>query len=195
MLTPTLEEGLAAYSIGEKLRGLRLAKKMGLAELGAHTQLSPALLSKLERGKIFPTLPTLLRIAMVYSVGLDYFFRSDSEHDRLAIVRRQDRRSFPDDPGGEAISYRFESLDFTAVERKLNAYLATFEPIAADKARAHEHEGAEFIYVLTGSLGLRVEEEEVVLEAGDSVYFDSRRSHAYRKVGEVPCSALVVTTS
>lgn len=194
MLTPTLEEGLAAYSIGEKLRGLRLGKKMGLAELGAHTQLSPALLSKLERGKVFPTLPTLLRIAMVYSVGLDYFFRSDPEQERLAIVRRQDRKSFPDDPSGKAISYHFELLDFAAVERKLNAYLATFEPIAADRARAHQHEGAEFIHVLTGSLGLRVGEKETVLEAGDSVYFDSSHSHAYRRMGDVPCSALVVTT-
>jgi transcriptional regulator with XRE-family HTH domain len=193
MLTPTLEEGLAAYSIGEKLRALRLRKKMGLAELSAHTELSPALLSKLERGRIFPTLPTLLRIAMVFSVGLDYFFRDDDDRQRLAIVRRAERQSFPDDPSGEAVSYYFESLDFAAVERKLNAYMATFEPIGLERARPHAHDGAEFIYVLGGQLALHVGDEDATLEAGDAVYFDSSRPHSYRRVGVEPCTALVVT--
>ena len=61
MLSTTLEQGLRAYGIGDKLRTLRLSKKMGLVELGRHTGLSAALLSKVERGKLFPTLPTLLR--------------------------------------------------------------------------------------------------------------------------------------
>jgi transcriptional regulator with XRE-family HTH domain len=74
MLTASLSRGLAEYGIGGKLRALRLRRKLGLVELGRHTGLSPALLSKLERGRMFPTLPTLLRIALVYGVGLDHFF-------------------------------------------------------------------------------------------------------------------------
>ncbi len=65
-MTDTIAEGLGRYSIGEKLRSMRLRKSMGLVELGKHTGLSAALLSKLERGKLFPTLPTLLRIALVF---------------------------------------------------------------------------------------------------------------------------------
>ena len=76
-MTDTISEGLGRYSIGEKLRSMRLRKSMGLVELGKHTGLSAALLSKLERGKLFPTLPTLLRIAMVFGVGLDYFFTDE----------------------------------------------------------------------------------------------------------------------
>jgi transcriptional regulator with XRE-family HTH domain len=71
MLSATLEAGLSDYAIGARIRALRLKKKMGLVELGLHSGLSPALLSKLERGRLFPTLPTLLRIALVFSVGLD----------------------------------------------------------------------------------------------------------------------------
>ena len=74
MLTATLQAGLDAYTIGPKLRALRLKKKMGLVELGRHTGLSSAMLSKIERGRLFPTLPTLLRIALVFGVGLDFFF-------------------------------------------------------------------------------------------------------------------------
>jgi transcriptional regulator with XRE-family HTH domain len=53
---------------------------MGLVELGRHTGLSPAMLSKIERGQLFLTLPTLLRIALVFSVGLDFFFSGGEEH-------------------------------------------------------------------------------------------------------------------
>src|SRR5512134_658326 len=112
MLTPTLRQGLGDYAIGERVRTLRLKKKMGLVELGRHTGLSPALLSKIERGKLFPTLPTLLRIALVFSVGLEYFFAGAREKPVVAVVRRKDRVSLPDRPGAREAIYRFESLDF-----------------------------------------------------------------------------------
>jgi transcriptional regulator with XRE-family HTH domain len=74
MESETVREGLKRYGIGGKLRRLRLRKSMGLLELSKQTGLSPALLSKLKRDVMHPTLPTLLRIALVFSVGLDYFF-------------------------------------------------------------------------------------------------------------------------
>jgi transcriptional regulator with XRE-family HTH domain len=49
-------------------RELRLKNKMGLVELGRHTGLSPAMRSKIERGHLFTTLPTLLRIALVFGL-------------------------------------------------------------------------------------------------------------------------------
>jgi Helix-turn-helix domain len=69
MLSATLTAGLNRYKIGPKIRALRSAKGMGLAQLAEHTGLSPALLSKVERGQLFTTLPTLLRIAMVLASG------------------------------------------------------------------------------------------------------------------------------
>jgi transcriptional regulator with XRE-family HTH domain len=66
MISETLAEGLAEYRIGRKIRALRQAKKLGLVQLGEHSGLSPGMLSKIERGQVVPTLPTLLRIAMVF---------------------------------------------------------------------------------------------------------------------------------
>lgn len=105
MLSDTITNGLKPYAIGEKLRALRLKKEMGLVELGKHTGLSRALLSKLERSKLFPTLPTLLRIALVFSVGLDYFFTDERKRHVVALVRKKDRKRFPDRPGTIDISY------------------------------------------------------------------------------------------
>ncbi|MEQ1474088.1 MAG: cupin domain-containing protein [Candidatus Acidiferrum sp.] len=193
MLSATLHQGLKNYAIGEKLRGLRLKKKMGLVELGRHTGLSAALLSKVERGKLFPTLPTLLRIALVFSVGLEYFFAEDQRKQTVGIVRRSERKRFPERPEGGDISFYFESLDFAAVERKLNAYHAEFQQLQPGKAHVHHHPGAEFVSVLRGKLEMIIAATVHVLDSGDSIYFDSSLPHSYRRVSQKPCSAIVVT--
>ena len=195
MLSATLQEGLTEYAIGEKLRALRLKKKMGLVELGRHTGLSPALLSKIERGRIFPTLPTLLRIALVFSVGLDYFFTGPREKPMLAVMRKGSRVSLPDRPGARDIAYRFESLDYGATERRFNAYYAEFLAPSQDCLRPHSHPGVEFLYVLQGRLHLQVGEQEQALEAGDTIYFDSHVPHAYHRTGTRSCSAIVITAA
>jgi transcriptional regulator with XRE-family HTH domain len=195
VLSETLAKGLGRYAIGEKLRALRLRKKMGLVELSRHTGLSAAMLSKVERGKLFPTLPTLLRIALVFSVGLEYFFSDDQKRRVLAIVRRAERKRFPERPDGRDISFYFESLDFAAVERKFNAYYAEFQQLPPGKARPHHHPGVEFLSVLRGKLEMRIGTEEHVLDTGDSIYFDSSIPHSYRRISQKPCSAIVVTAA
>lgn len=193
MLSTTLENGLTKYAIGDKLRALRLRKKLGLVDLGKHTGLSPALLSKLENGKLFPTLPTLMRIAMVYSVGLDHFFAPPEKGPVLSIVRREERRKFPDAPGAADVNYLFESLDFPAKDRRLNAYLAEFRSIAAEKIRRHHHSGVELVYLMSGELEVRIGKEEHTLGEGDALYFDATVPHGYRRVGKKTCTAIVVS--
>lgn len=167
---------------------------MGLVELGRHTGLSAAMLSKAERGKLFPTLPTLLRIALVFSVGLEYFFPKDHNRHAIGIVRRAERKRFPERLDARDISFYFESLDFAALERKLNTYHADFQPPLPGKARTHQHSGAEFLSVLRGKLELNIAATTHVLNAGDSIYFDSSVPHSYRRISRKPCSAIVVTT-
>ena len=193
MLSKTLEDGLSKYAVGEKLRALRLKKKMGLVDLGKHTSLSPALLSKIETGKLFPTLPTLLRIAMVFNVGLEHFFTAPESGPVLAVVRRAERQRFPDSPESEAPAYHFESLDFPAKDRRLNAYYAEFHPVAVEKVRRHQHGGVELIFILKGSLEVGIGKAAHTLEEGDAMYFDASVAHGYRRVGKKPCAAIVVS--
>jgi len=195
MVSDTVVQGLKPYSIGEKLRGLRLNKKMGLVELGKHTGLSAALLSKLERGKLIPTVPTLYRIALVFSVGLEYFFTDERKRRVVAIVRKEDRRRFPDRPGTPDVAFFFESLDYPATERKLSAYLADFQPIAKEKLKSHSHSGVEFVHLFSGALMLKIGMQEYELGSGDSIYFDSSAQHSYRKIGAGTCNAIVVTAA
>ena len=188
-----ISESLKPYSIGEKLRTLRLKKKLGLLELGKHTGFSAALLSKLERGKLYPTLPTLVRIAAVFNVGLDHFFSDERKRHVVAIVRKQDRQRFPERPGTDEVAYYFEALDYPANARKLNSYWAEFQTIAREKLKPHSHPGVELLYVLTGVLMVIIGSEAHELLSGDSIYFDCSVPHSYWKSGDAPCSALVVT--
>jgi transcriptional regulator with XRE-family HTH domain len=192
-MNDTIFDGLNRYSIGEKLRSLRLRKSMGLVELGKHTDLSAALLSKLERGKLFPTLPTLLRIAMVFGVGLDYFFTDERKRRVVGVVRKNERLRFPERPGMQDVPYYFECLDYRATERKLSAFLADFQELSPERNKPHQHAGVEFLYVLKGSLELKIGSEDFVLEAEDAIYFDSAVMHSYHRKGSKACSAVIVT--
>jgi transcriptional regulator with XRE-family HTH domain len=191
MESETVTERLKKYAIGGRLRRLRLAKSMGLVELSRHTGLSPALLSKLERGVMHPTLPTLLRIAMVFSVDLDYFFRPQPAP-LLAIVRKQERLRFPASPDVKKAAYYFESLNFPAAERVLDCYLAEFEAVEGAASPLHHHRGIEFLYVSSGKVELRFEASVHELAAGDAAYFDAVAPHGYRRIGSRRTVALVV---
>ena len=141
MLSKTLQDGLNDYGIGAKIRALRLKKKIGLVDLGKHTGLSPALLSKIERGRLFPTLPTLLRIALVFGVGLEFFFAGAREKPLVAVTRKDQRVELPERPGAREAAYRFASLDYPATERRFNCYYAEFLPVARGEATAARPSG------------------------------------------------------
>jgi transcriptional regulator with XRE-family HTH domain len=193
MISETLAAGLAQYKIGAKVRALRLNKKLGLVQLGEHTGLSSAMLSKIERGQVFPTLPTLLRIALVFGVGLDHFF-VDEARPLVAVTRKQDRLRLPDRRDAKASAYFFESLDFPVADRKIEGYYAEF-PAHSKPSEPHRHDGAELIYVLKGRLAVTVDGDDHVLHAGDAMYFDCGAPHSYRQSGRSSCAAIVVVTA
>jgi quercetin dioxygenase-like cupin family protein len=151
------------------------------------------MLSKIERGHLFPTLPTLLRIALVFGVGLDHFFREDSDRPVHAVVRKADRIRLPDKAGRTSPAYCFESLDYPVSDRKLSGYYVEFGK-EDEQSEPHEHPGAEIIYVLDGELVVNLEGEDFTLGQGDSMYFDCAHPHTYRRKGSLPCAAIIVVT-
>ncbi|MFP5276797.1 MAG: helix-turn-helix domain-containing protein [Acidobacteriota bacterium] len=188
----TAERVIEEKRIGERIRRLRLKKSMGLVELGKHTGLSASFLSQLETGRVVPTLRNLARIAMVFSKDLSYFF--DSEPAPIFRVhRRADRVRMPQ-TGVDPPTYYFESLGYMVPDRHMDPYYAEFVPLEnSTEPKAHIHPGFEFLYVLHGELSLRHAEQESILEAGDSAYFDAGTPHSYQCVGRKPAGAIIVT--
>jgi len=190
----TVQRVLSSYDLGRKLKQLRLRKKIGLVDLGKHTGLSASMLSQLENGKLIPTLPTLARIAMVFDVGLDHFFADRKRRSLFSVVRAGERMRFPDRADSPKPAWFFECLAFSTQEKSLQAYLTVFEPRLPQEVVDHVHEGAEFIFVLEGALGVHYSDEETILHTGDSVYFDASHPHGYRSVGDAQAKAIVITT-
>ena len=165
---------------------------MGLVELSKHTGLSPALLSKLERDVMHPTLPTLLRIAMVFSVGLEYFFNPEPKP-VLEIVRKKDRLRFPDSPDGRNGRLLFRKPRLPRPQPRPQRLPGRIRAREGRASRPHEHPGIELLYVLSGKVELRIGEDRHELAEGDSVYFDSSVPHGYRRIGVKRTTALVAT--
>ncbi len=185
----TLTTELSTYRIGPRIKTLRLKKQMGLVQLGEHSGLSTAMLSKIERGQLFPTLPTLLRIALVFGVGLDFFF--DRTGPRIAVTRKNDRLRLPIPAGASPTSYFFESLDYPLPDRRMEAFLADF-PNGSPPSDPHQHGAEELIYVLEGALTVTVEGEKTTLTAGDAMTFDSSVPHSYQSAEKGSCTAIIV---
>jgi quercetin dioxygenase-like cupin family protein/DNA-binding XRE family transcriptional regulator len=189
----TIRRVLSSYEVGQKLRKLRMRKKIALVDLGKHTGLSASMLSQLENGKLVPTLPTLARIAMVFDVGLDHFF-GNKRRGLFTVVRKSERIRFPERPGMPKPAYFFECLAFATQDKSLQAYLAEFPKRAVEEVSEHFHDGAELMHVTEGSLSVQYEDEEHLLHAGDTVYFDPSEPHSYRGLSKQPARAIIITT-
>ena len=187
-----LRTELAQYLIGQKVRALRLRRSMGLTQLGQRTGLSPALLSKIENGKLVPTIATLLRIANVFDVTLDHFFQNEHRRRIIAITRKQDRESSAQPRPVSEDGYDLTRLDLGVGDRKFQPYLAEFAASPESAGRPHMHQGFEFVHVLAGKLQLTIGSDDNVLEPGDSIYFDSNLRHSYRCLGQETCRAFMV---
>ena len=182
------------YELGRKIRQLRLKKKIALVDLGKHTGLSASMLSQLENGKLIPTLPTLARIAMVFDVGLDHFFADKRKGKNFSIVRANERIRFPERADAPNPGFFFECLDFNTQDKSMQAYVAEFPQREHKSGTEHVHGGAEFMLVLEGEIAIWYQDEEHILAAGDSVYFDASEPHAYRGLSPAWARAVVITT-
>jgi transcriptional regulator with XRE-family HTH domain len=181
---------LEPYCIGMKLRSLRTQKRLTLSRLAAETQLSTALLSKLETDRMVPTLPTLATISRVYGVGMSYFFAEPAKH-TLSITRRA--HLLGNNRGPESV--KTTPLNAPSDNSGLTAQMIEF-PIggtscAPDSTRAING----MIYVLEGKLQLDAGGMHEVLETGDCAYLESEMSLAWSAAGKHRCRILAVTAA
>jgi quercetin dioxygenase-like cupin family protein len=165
---------------------------MGLMQLGERTGLSPALLSKIENSKLVPTVPTLLRIALVFDVTLDHLFHNEHRNRVISITRKEQReQAAMYHPRGND-PYDLMRLDMGNGDRQFQPFLVEFLPETESNVKSHMHQGFEFIHILSGSLQLLIGADESTLRAGDSIYFDSNLRHAYKRIGKEKCTAFMV---
>jgi transcriptional regulator with XRE-family HTH domain len=187
-----VEALIEAKAIGERIRGLRLKRSMGLVEVGRQTALSASFLSQLETGRAVPTLRNLARIAMVFGKDFTYFFREEDPN-IFHISRGKNRIRLPlgkkDNPF--LIS---ESMSALIPDRSVVPCIAEFLPGIEGAAFAPPiFEGLELVFVIDGSLTLSTGTEKQRLWDSDSAWIEGNAKRQYECHGDTPARALIIT--
>ena len=163
-----LREDLAL--IGGRLRRLRKERGWTLEDLATRTGLSRAYLSRLEGGERQPSLSALSEVAWAYGVPFASLFATERESEHGVIVRGQDSET----RRGKGLSYaRLSTSDWVFNLQPLRVTV----PADGGGEFLYQHEGEQWLYVLSGRLRLELSQEEFVLEPGDAAHFDADQKH------------------
>jgi transcriptional regulator with XRE-family HTH domain len=181
------EWALKPYCIGIKLRALRTQKRLTLSRLAAETNLSTALLSKLETDRMIPTLSTLVTISRVYGAGLSYFFSEPSTH-TLSITRKAHLQG--NGRGLEAA--KTTPLNGAGEKPRLSAQMIEFPPGGNASSIDPFRGKSALIYVLEGRLQFDAGGMQEVLDSGDCAYMESEMTLAWSAAGSHRCRILAV---
>ena len=191
--SPESGGGPTPIDLGARVRELRAERGWSLDETAARTGLSRSSLFKIEKAQMSPTFDALLRLAKGFAIEVPQLLVARSV--RGAESRRSIARA------GESPSY--ESDNYAQVPLAAELSHKSFLPFELVlRARSLDefegwdrHETEDFMYVLSGTMVLYTEHyEPLVLERGDSVYYDSRMGHACVSQGEEDAVVLWVSS-
>ena len=182
---------VASLEIGSQIRRLRNRRSLTLQELAELSGLSKPHLSQIENNVVTPPIATLLKIATALGVGIGYFFKDSSKPSNVVVTRKNDRYGVAKGPHISHIGYQYEPLAYPKVNKSMEPFVVEMEQREAKDIVFNNHRGEEFLFLLNGRLEFRCGDDVIVLEEGDSIYFDSDIPHGYRGI-DGPAKALVV---
>jgi transcriptional regulator with XRE-family HTH domain len=179
------------YQFGEKIRAVRERRSLTLRAVAEQAGVSESLVSQIERNKVSPAMDTLLALADVLNLDLDYLF-ADFKRDRVVkVVRKKDRLSFTR-PGG-VLYERFAQVEGDHRDG-IEAYSITLEPGAKTGSAGYGHPGWELGIIETGRAELTVGKVTHVLRPGDSVSFKADSPHVLANGGRAPLRVFWIVT-
>ena len=89
-------------------------------------------------------------------------------------------------------NYAYLTLTPGAENKHLKAFKVTVDPLQDHKGVGYQHEGEEFVYILSGNMEIIVGDHVNRLNAGDSLHFNSGIRHMMRNIGQEKSEMLVV---
>ena len=187
---PTTGELQLEVSIGRRVRLLRQRLQLTATELAAEAGLSPGMLSKIENGGTSPSLSTLKALARALNVPMTSFFADFEERRDCSYVRAGqgvliERR-------GTKSGHRYELLGHSlSGDIVVEPYLITLSE-DAEPYVLFQHDGVEFLYMLTGKVIYRHADKLYPMSAGDALFFDAGAPHGPEELIERPMTYLSI---
>jgi transcriptional regulator with XRE-family HTH domain len=191
-------------SLGNRLRSERERRKISLRELARRVNVSPSLVSQIERGLAMPSVGTLWLVTTELGIAIDELFslperstpapatgKAGATASRGPVQRRDSRKRIR--LAGGVLWERLTAEADDAVEFLRVVYEPGAESCAADEL--FRHGGIEYAYLLSGRLGLQIGFDSYELEAGDSVSFNAQMPHRLWAIGAEPAVAIWVVVN
>jgi len=163
--------------IGQRLKGLREALDMTAEEFAVSCNIQPSEYQLYEAGEKDLTISMLKGIASKHNVDVSVLMFDDEPRMSSYFLTRKGK--------GLAVnrvsSYNYQTLAGGFNNRKADVFEVTVEPKADDADIHHStHTGQEFNLVLEGRMLLQINGKDLILEEGDSIYFDSGLPHGMK---------------
>ncbi len=168
--------------VGKKIRQERLKKKMPLDRVANETGFSIDYLKKVESGKKIPPVGALLQIARALEIDSGFFLKEQESNLRNRIKAYTKRTE----------NYAYTTLTPGAENKHLKAFKVAIEPMTDHKGVGYQHEGEEFVYVLSGKIEVIVGDHVNTLDVGESLHFNSGIRHKLRNIGDEKAELVVV---
>jgi len=175
--------------IAERLRGLRDALEITPEEMAEACHLTMEEYLQLESGTVDISVSVLHQISQAYGVELTTLMFGDEPKMSSYFVTRKGK--------GIAVertkAYKYQSLAAGFAGRKADPFLVTVHPKPEnDPIYLNAHPGQEYNLVLSGRMLLQINNKELILEEGDSIYFNSELPHGMKALNGEKVSFLAV---
>ncbi|QRN99335.1 helix-turn-helix transcriptional regulator [Archangium violaceum] len=182
-------EAAEASRLGARIRELRQERGLTLEALAERSEVSRAMISKVERGTNNPTLVVAVRIAKGLGVGLsELLSRPRPKQTRLLLPPAQ-QPTFRDGESGvlrQQLSPPFEKGGVEFIRFTLPAHTSTGE-LPGKELPVGKH-----LTVEKGTLRIDFPDGSVTVEAQDAFYFEADVPHAFVNVGRGVCVCYIV---
>jgi transcriptional regulator with XRE-family HTH domain len=161
--------------IAARVRELRELSDIQIKEMAEDLQVSVETYEKYENGT--EDIPASILFEIAHKLHIDMATLLTGEEPRMNI--------FTVTRDGKGVSverrkqYRYQNLAEKFIHKKAEFFIVSVEPKNnGSKPETNSHPGQEFNYILEGSLKVYIHNNEVILNRGDSIYFDSNYEHA-----------------
>jgi len=179
--------------MASRLRRLREARGLTIQAVADRGGIAISTVSKIERNLMAPTYDRFTRLARGLGVDVAELFADESsrfETGGVAVARRGEFGYH------ETENYSYEMLFPQVRGKAMVPMMGTLKPLEQMRFdRMVSHGGEEFLLVLAGRVIVQLaDRDDVLLDQGDSLYFDSGRGHLYASALDAPARILVVCT-